>query len=336
MARPTAVVSVATRSHLHRARCLFDSVERHLPHADRYLVLADEPEDNPVGAHPFATLPVTGLPIPAVDTFVRRYTPAELSFAIKPYALAEMFERGYERALYLDSDVVAYSSLQPLVDALDDASIVVTPHRVTARERSLHDELVVLQAGTYNSGFIGVRRDAAATAFLQWWQQKLLRDCVVDVARGLCGDQRWLDVVPGRFDGVAIARDPGWNVGPWNLDERCIARSGGGFVVGERPLAFFHFSGFPAALTEPNIVVGNAHFTPALRELIAGYAQALDARGRAHYESLPFGFAPPPAGKLERLRRAGVALLRSVTPFPVRRRLRAVLARRAGQRATAA
>ena len=38
-AATSAVVTVVTRSHFHRARCLFDSVQRHLPEADRFAVL---------------------------------------------------------------------------------------------------------------------------------------------------------------------------------------------------------------------------------------------------------------------------------------------------------
>lgn len=33
-------------------------------------------------------------------------------------------------------------------------------------------------------------------------------------------EQRWLDLVPAYFDDVSVIRDPGANIGHWNLPER--------------------------------------------------------------------------------------------------------------------
>ena len=123
----SAVVTVATRSHFHRGSCLLESVNRYLPEADLYVVLADR-DDGQLRAQPFEVIPVETLRIPNVAGFVHRYGPAELSFATKPWALDEMFRRGYDRVIYLDADIVVYSSLRPMVAMLDSASILLTPH----------------------------------------------------------------------------------------------------------------------------------------------------------------------------------------------------------------
>ena len=38
---------------------------------------------------------------------------------------------------------------------------------------------------------------------------KAHRDCVVDLNRGLFVDQKWMDLVPGLFDGVYVQRHEG-------------------------------------------------------------------------------------------------------------------------------
>jgi len=44
--------------------------------------------------------------------------------------------------------------------------------------------------------------------------------CRHDVAKGMHWEQRWIDLVPALFEDVCILRDPGANVGHWNLPER--------------------------------------------------------------------------------------------------------------------
>ncbi|MFI4902378.1 MAG: hypothetical protein ACHP91_03110 [Burkholderiales bacterium] len=311
-----AVVSVATPSHLHRARCLFESVARHLPAADRRLALVARDTRACATGEPFAATPLAGFGLPEFEAFVSRYRASELCFAAKPWAIAEMFRRGYERVIYFDTDIVAYSTLAPIVGTLDRAAILLTPHRIEARERDTRSELVVLQAGVYNAGFVALRQSHAAGAFLHWWQRKLEHDCVVDVTRGLCGDQRFVDLVPAQFDDVAIVREPGWNVGAWNLDERALAVAADGYTANGRPLVFFHFSGHERAPPA----------TPALRALAADYVGDLARCGQARCATLPYDFAQPrDVPGLRALRFAGAHArrwLHKVTTTSLRRRVR--------------
>jgi hypothetical protein len=318
-----AVVSVATPSHLHRARSLFVSIARHLPAADRHLALVARGTRACGTGEPFVATPLAGFGLPDFEAFVRRYRASELCFAAKPWAIAEMFRRGYDRVLYFDTDIVAYSTLAPVIGALDRAAILLTPHRIEARERDTRSELVVLQAGVYNAGFIALRRSDAATAFLSWWQRKLEHDCVVDIARGLCGDQRFVDLVPAQFDDVAIVREPGWNVGAWNLDERTLALAADGYTANGRPLVFFHFSGHERAPPA----------TPAQCTLASDYASELERCGQAQCATLPYDFAQPRDGPgLRALRFAGGHArrwLHRVTTTSLRRRVRLRLRPRA-------
>ena len=293
----SAVVTVATRSHFHRGSCLLESVNRYLPEADLYVVLADR-DDGQLRAQPFEVIPVETLRIPNVAGFVHRYGPAELSFATKPWALDEMFRRGYDRVIYLDADIVVYSSLRPMVAMLDSASILLTPHlSQVPGDVASASEIVILLAGAYNSGFVGLARSPAALAFVDWWGQKLLHDCRVDIDRGYVGDQRWLDLVPGMFDGVRVVRHPGWNVARWNMRERPLTSANGRIHAGGEPLVFFHFSGLLSELestgqqSNPDV----AALAPDVWVLVEDFAKALERHGAQDYARLPFAFAHSPA-----------------------------------------
>ena len=326
-----AVVTVATRSHFHRASCLLESANRFLPEADRYVVLADR-DDGQIKLQPFAVIPVETLPIPDVAGFVHRYGPAELSFATKPWALAEMFRRGYDRVIYLDADIAVYSSLRPMIAMLDSASILLTPHLGCVPECvASASEIGILLSGTYNSGFVGLARSPAARAFVDGWGRKLLHDCRVDIDRGYVGDQRWLDLVPGLFDGVRVVRHPGWNVARWNMSERPVSLANGEVSVGGEPLVFFHYSGLLSDADSPgqqsNLDAGA--LAPGISALVDDYVKELERHGARDYARLPFAFAHSPARTraevVYRVKSSARHLLYAVTTTRFRRRVRSWL-----------
>lgn len=64
-------------------------------------------------------------------------------------------------------------------------------------------------------------------------------------------DQRWLDLAPVFFLGIAILRNPGYNVATWNLTHRRAAGSlEQGITINGEPLSFYHFSGFDGGAQE--------------------------------------------------------------------------------------
>ena len=63
-------------------------------------------------------------------------------------------------------------------------------------------------------------------------------------------EQRWINLVPGLFDGVRVLRDPAANVGHWSFPERRVELDGDEQVkVDGSPSRLFRFSGYdPTAL----------------------------------------------------------------------------------------
>lgn len=117
---------------------------------------------------------------------------------------------GVERVVYLDPDIRLYAPITPILDALQESNVVLTPHLITrgpTEQESIERDL--LRTGAYNLGFVAVRAGTVGESFLDWWSEKLVEQCLVDLPAGLFVDQKWIDRAPGLFDGVEILRDPG-------------------------------------------------------------------------------------------------------------------------------
>ncbi len=243
-----AVCTIISKNYLPYARVLMRSVAEHHPELERFVLLVDEVDGyfDPK-AEPFTLVALSELAVPNLVGLCFRYTLLELNTALKPSLMAHLFaRRGLAKVVYLDPDILVLGSLGRLFARLDDAAIVLTPHLTAPLpdDGLVPSEINILQAGTYNLGFIALRAGTSARALLGWWEARLADRCQMAVERGMHVDQKWIDLVPGFFDDVAIVRDPSWNVAYWNALHRPIRRDGGRWLVDGVPCTFVHFSGF--------------------------------------------------------------------------------------------
>lgn len=292
----SAVFTIIAKNYLAHARVLMDSIRLWAPELARIVVLVDQPDGyfNP-SQEDFAILLSTDLRIPESRWFHFKYTIMELCTAVKPYVFEALFERGIERVLYLDPDIKVFETLDPLLRNLDQHSVLLTPHLISPLDDGCcPNDLDILRSGSYNLGFIAIRRDSETERFLGWWQVKLYDQCVVDLPRGLFVDQRWIDLVPGLFDGVFIVREPGYNVAYWNLLHRPVRRTRNkGYAVNGSPLYFFHFSGFDPDHPHRFSRHQNRFTLDDIGEaqgLVLGYRDELMARGYAECKRWPYAF----------------------------------------------
>lgn len=291
-----AVVTVVTRNYLHAALALAASVRSQHAGLPIYVLFADRPPApvEPPAAHTFFLF-ADELGIPHWRRFAFQYTPFELCCALKPHALSALLARGHERVVYLDSDIQVYAGLDPIFAALEHANLILTPHLIAPlpADGRQPDDLVFRRSGAFNAGFLALRHGDVAREFLRWWSARCERSCIRDPQGGSFVDQCWLDLAPGLFAGVRVARDPGWNVGHWRLaGSRIEATRAGALLVDGEPLRFFHFSGV-AAGERPGLGPHQDRFTlaeiPVLEPLIRGYLAALEACDRKRSE--PWGCA---------------------------------------------
>ncbi|WP_246238785.1 glycosyltransferase family 4 protein [Paenibacillus anseongensis] len=184
--------------------------------------------------------------LPDFNKFIFRYTILELNTAVKPWMFSWLFnEKNYDHVFYIDPDIYLYDRLAEVEEALIEGNLMVlTPHLTGfLNDDKKPSEQNILQAGTYNLGFLAVSKQKETNIFLNWWKSKLEFDCTVDIANGLFVDQKWMDLVPGFFPRVKILHHPGYNVAYWNLNHRNVKYINDSYHVNEERLVFFHFSG---------------------------------------------------------------------------------------------
>jgi len=241
-----AFCSLATASHLAAACVALRSFGASAPGASLVLLLVSpDQQATPSG---ITVLAIQDVVAPqTLAEMRRRYTQAELCFALKPFLIAALLDAGHEQVHYVDGDCYAVGRTTPLIDDLDVADLLLTPHSLSPipDDGRTPAALTVLRGGVFNGGYIGVRNTPQGRAFTQWLAAMTQRQAHNRPDAGMCGDQRWLDLAPVLFPGLSICRRPGANVAYWNLHERPLAcTTGGGYTAAGKPLLFFHFSGF--------------------------------------------------------------------------------------------
>ena len=154
-----------------------------------------------------------------------------------------MTELGYQKVIYLDSDLFFYNDPSFLFDALEHDRVILTPHwRSSDPHTDAYNFLLNYTEGLYNGGFVGVNPDAVEV--MDWWADACLYICEKDPARGQFVDQTHLNLLPVFFEGVKPLRHRGCNVAAWNRVE-CPRRRGadGAVYAGDGfPVVFIHFT----------------------------------------------------------------------------------------------
>ena len=303
--------TIVAKNYLAYARVLARSFLAHHPEGRFVVLLVDrvdgcfDPEQEP-----FDVLEVEQLDnVPELRQFLFKYRLLELATAVKPYLLERLFDDGAERVIYLDPDIWVLRPLAPALEKLDRCVAVLTPHiDRPLDDGAIPDELTLLRAGLYNLGFVGLRASAETARLLAWWQERLFDRCVDRVDLGLFVDQKWMDLAPLLFDGVAVLRQPGLNVAYWNLAHRAVTRGrdqeaetaessvDSGYLVNGEPLYFFHFSGLdPERLDgvskyQNRFRLADLDARGAVGELFRQYAGLVLAVGYRDCRAWPYAF----------------------------------------------
>jgi glycosyltransferase involved in cell wall biosynthesis len=293
-ARDVCIFTIVSNNYLHYANTLFESLREHCPQADLVLGLCDLRTDATDCPAAGSIIGIDELDIPNLGMFAYQYSILELNTAIKPYIIEELMARGYRKIIYFDPDIRIFRSLDEMLKLLEEHNVLLTPHLTDLLDDGKNPtELQILQAGSYNLGYIALRSCEETRKLTKWWQRKLYKDCVVDLPRNMFVDQKWMDLVPSMFEGVYINRDPGWNVAYWNLNHRTLSQDGDRVSVNGRPLTFFHFSGYSIGATtlskHQNRFDKGAKGSP-LRTLCTSYEEALVRNGIERFKGLPYAF----------------------------------------------
>jgi hypothetical protein len=221
------------------------------------------------------------------------YGPLQLCCALKPSLLLHLLSTEATPVVYLDADVEVFAPLLQVAELAGRHELVLTPHLTEPPPVRTGEELARFLTGSFNAGFLAVGPDS--DRFLRWWRERLARYCVHRPQEGYFDDQRWLDLVPTYFP-HHVLRDPGCNVGFWNVQTRPVEWDGACYRVQGSPLRFFHFGGFD--IERPRLLsrwLGATPHTllsehPALHRLCGRYAARVRQNGHDGYKGLPYAY----------------------------------------------
>ena len=168
---------------------------------------------------------------------------AEYCWTCAPCLPAYIFENNLDVDFitYLDSDLLFFSSLQPIYEEIKDASSVITEHRFAPKFMGS------IVNGRYCVQWVSFRRDLNGLETLYWWKEKCIEWCYYKVEKDRMGDQKYLDCWTQIFKGVHELQHIGAGVAPWNFSNYRIANNinkSNTIYIDSYPLIFYHFHAF--------------------------------------------------------------------------------------------
>jgi hypothetical protein len=308
-----AACTIVSLNYLPYARTLCASYLQYHPDHSFYVLLVDRlPQGLDLSHEQFEPVLVEDLGIPDFDSVAFKYDILELNTNVKPTFLKSLLDRGVDQLIYFDPDIFICSPVDPIYDALNTNSIVLTPHCTSPNEGAPGREAHLLVCGVFNLGFVAVSRTPEAQRFLTWWEHRCLTLGYEERWSGLFVDQKWINLVPCYFDSVHILKHPGCNVAYWNLHERHLEKAPASWVVNDQaPLVFFHFSGI--GVDDGNTISKysdqfNLASRPDLAELFEIYRRQLVSHGIREFSRHPYAFGQFDNGTIvNKLQRAAYA-----------------------------
>ena len=284
-----------TPNYLAKARVLASTLKRVHPEIRFHLVLAEAEADLPLEGEPFDEVAdLSDLGLAQDRSWIFQHTVVELCTAIKGLYSKRMLERSeVDGVIYFDPDIAVLGPLDPVLDGLRSASILLTPHQIEPekeREAVIDNEVCCLRHGVFNLGFLALRQSEVGHSFAQWWSSRLMAFCQIDLESGIFTDQRWVDLAPALFDELLVLRQPGLNVATWNFTHRRLEGTAPfGVLVNQEPLSFFHFSGFDSGAQLWMAIKYAAHM-PVVFDLRNWYIRECAAMGQQEVAGMPWGF----------------------------------------------
>lgn len=305
-----AVFTIVAKNYTGLGAILEKSVRQHA-NADYYIFISDEPDDPSLSRDQFPASVVWSREVLAIEEplwnqLAFKYNLVEFATAIKPFCYDYLFDKKqYDRVVFFDPDVLVFNTMEPIFSGLDDHTFMLTPHILDMHPpvKSDHPSHLFLLYGTFNLGFMAMKKNELSRAMLNWWKEVLISDCFFDNDRGTATDQKWISLLPALVpqEEILISRDRGLNAAPWNFHEREFSVSDGRVFVSARgnqsaerqPLTFVHFSGYDYSSFSKGGVVHkkeDIRSFPDLSLAFDRYAEALAGGDFAKYIGLRYSY----------------------------------------------
>jgi hypothetical protein len=301
MPSPRVAGTVATRGFLPQLRVMARSFAEHHPAGRLAVVAADGLEDD-LGANDlFDVVALAQLGISERELHRRAmiYGPQGLTGSLWA-PLASYLLQDSDSAVLLDADVEIIAPLDDLWELAARHGVLLVPHSLDPLDGvpGAWPEEAFLRAGTFSAGLLAVGTPAGG--FLDWWDERGRRDCVLDLSRGLHHEQRWLDLVPALFPHVVL-RDRGVNAMVHNVRGRDVEWVAGAPHLAGVPVRLFHYAGYDPGDPDRLCRYFDDDFAslagrPGLKRLADAYGERLRQAGWPaepgyRWDALPNGLA---------------------------------------------
>jgi len=231
---------------------------------------------------PYKIIPISEIQPVNLVGFKGEYTVMEVATACKPVFGLYLFDKypNIDKLIYFDTDLWITDSLESIEKNLDIYDIILTPHITQPIDLEEEwNEMQFLNAGLYNTGFVGMKRSENTIKFLSWWKNHLKDYGYYDFCNGMGIDQLCVNFVPVFYDKVLIEYSPAYNLAYWNIHERTVNLVNGKYEInGKENLLFFHFSGYTPDkpdLLSKHIKSSKIANYPVLKPLFKEYDEAL-------------------------------------------------------------
>lgn len=291
LASDKVVFTICSNNYIYKARVLAASVRR-LTQASVFLFLADAPAGNidyeAIGFDRVFFPDELG--IPNLEWMKANYSVVEFNTAIKPFAFRYLLDHTPANQVYFfDPDIKLYQALNSFDSFWENSFMLLTPHILSPlpQDGKFPSENLFCNHGIYNLGFLALSRCLMTDSFLDWWSERLLDKCIIDLREGYYVDQLPMNLAPLFFQPTTVISHPGCNMSYWNLHERKLEQIDGTFLInGTEKLIFYHFSSFDPELRVIHHYPGLRYSfedMPVLKNLYADYLKDINSFNPAAY-----------------------------------------------------
>jgi hypothetical protein len=234
--------TISTRSHLFKSLALADSLNRF---GYQLAILVVDELDYSIHSNKKDVL-ISNLTAIKESTGIAiikkyRHKKDKLRWALKPIWLIQLLHK-YEKVIYVDNDTFFYADPSFLFDELNHHKILLSPHFYPAEPENKQNWLEAnFKVGLYNAGFIGANKQAKE--ILHWWSKCCLYKITKSTSRGLFDDQKYLDLLPIKFENILIIKHKGCNLAGWNSINYSLEGDKMSLIInGKYPIIFIHFA----------------------------------------------------------------------------------------------
>lgn len=256
--------TITTATHMHKVLALNTSLQKFDSSKLLHVLCVDDVDKEVVPSNVVLHFLSDIMDRPYVRELLMKYEDADRRrWVLKPVFIAYLLSKA-EKVIYVDNDIYFFDAYQFLFDGLDTDRMLLTPHWRCINPFINEDYFIVNYTdGVYNAGFVAANR--GAVDILDAWALMCNYRCEKNKEKGLWDDQKYLDLLPSRFEGIGTIRHRGCNVAVWNKHDNLRTATGDTILINRTyPIVFIHFTNDTIADIKENRHGGDPMLKPFL------------------------------------------------------------------------